>query len=216
MSPNSTILQHLRREKRLIEFCMSSNLLDTIAEYGYDDPRFQEGLEIYDETVYMIKTIKDDYPELFERAGDTYEGVSSIYYEYRRLRKVTKVALRRNPVLLPTLNLHERIPNHIPTWITQAGQFYSRLLESEDVLKALERFNVSDEMLIQHQLVITQLEEIEELNLKESRDFQIQLDRLYTMIEKLNNWTEDLRSIIRICFDSNPEIMSAVDNFMKN
>ncbi|MBI9033346.1 MAG: hypothetical protein JEZ03_02630 [Bacteroidales bacterium] len=215
MTSKNTILQHLRREKRLIDYCKEfPTIIEAIGDFGYTIDVLNQGLSYYNETINIAKELQIKCPILFNRVSEIYEKVSIIYYEYRQLRKLAQVALRRHPHLMPALALHERIPNHIPSWIEQAGEFYENILENERIFQLLERFNISHEKIELHYRQLKEIEELEDLNTKEDKERQRCLEEMYSSIEKLNDWTEDLRSVIRVSFDSNPDVITAINTFL--
>ncbi len=216
MTSKSTILQHLRREKRLIDYCREfPTIIEAIGDFGYTVEVLNQGQELYIITVDTAKKLQQECPILYDRVSEIYEKVSEIYYEYRQLRKLAHVALRKHPHLMPALALHERIPNHIPSWIEQADEFYESIIGNERIFQLLTRFKVNQEQLKMHYQKLKEIEELEELNTKEQKERQRCLEDMYISIEKLNDWTEDLRSIIRVSFDSNPDVITAINTFLK-
>jgi hypothetical protein len=181
-----------------------------LANFGYDEKRLQQGLELHKKAKDLLLQQKLKYAEQEEAVNHLKMIRGKAHKPYMTFSKVARVALHDDNPTLQKLDLVGKRKLPFAGWLNQVNQFYNVALSEPAVLDLLAGFGITKEKLTEGKKLADEAEaahvrkekfKAEALKATEQRDLTF---------KKLGKWMADFISIARAALVENPQALEAL------
>jgi hypothetical protein len=181
-----------------------------IINYGYDDERLQEGLELLKTADDLYQAQKSKRGEQITVSNQLQEKFDHAYNLYIGYVKLARLVLKDDPGAITTLGLVGERKRTFPGFIAQAKQFYLNAMNNEEIFEKIKKFAITKEKL---QAGLDLLSEIEKTDsFQESKKGASQDATLLrnTAFKKLMQWMSEFTQASRIALASRPQLLETL------
>jgi hypothetical protein len=193
-----------------------NKIFPLLQPFGYDENRFNEGNQLYQDAFSLHQDMKMEYGEQFlatETFQKEWEEVNKTYMQHVVL---ARVALKNHEPYLKVLGLLGERRNTYTGWIGMCNQFYKNVMKKQEVLDLLLNVGLTADMLTAaHQRVID-VENLKKMKSRETGDAQEATKLRDLAVEALREWIADLVAIARVALADSPQLLEKLDITVKN
>ena len=209
MEQHVSIAERMLQHSQLIHNSVSDpSITEKVARYGYTDQKLNEGVELYTLAKQLVEQQGDEYIEQIHATEEFNQLRSDINNEFIDHRKLARVALRGNSLLLSVnLGVKGDISENYSYWDKEVEQFYSNALKSDAIMQAFGELNLTAADL---ESVLADLNSLRQLKLnqkKEMGEAQMSTKERDAKLRELDIWAHDYRVVATIVFDDQPQVL---------
>lgn len=188
-----------------------------IVEYGYNDNRLQQGLDMHAalESIYQrLITVRKEQMKMSHQVKEQFEKV---YGKMCGLVDLLKSNFYDQPGLIKELGLKGSRSRSIPSFIEEAVNFYTNMKTKPHILEAVATFGLSEERLQAELDEITELQRLQ----KEHKNLIGENQRLTRerdmKLAEFRRYMNQLKTALFMVFGGeNPQILERVGVFVRN
>ena len=178
--------------------------------FGYDEPRLQQGLSLYEAAHTLHLNQVKEYGEQFAATDYLKVTKAEANKAYMRDIKIARIALKNNRSADESMLLKGARKESLSGWLKQAKTFYANALASEEVVAVFSRFNLTPEKLRENQAKVAAVEEAYANQLKEKGEAQTATLKRDEAFDSLQNWMSDFVGIARIALETEPQYLEVL------
>lgn len=209
MSKHKSIPEKMQKYSELIDNTISDPvILSGVAVYGYTLEKVKLGKVHLDETAELIVKQGDEDAEQ-KHADDSFKALrSKIEAQFRKDRKLAKIALEEEPLLLKVnLGVMGDVSYNFPDLMVELNQFYDNALKSTEIMTAFGELNLSSEKLQAMQADIAALKSLKLTQKKEMGEAQMATKERDKKLSVLDKWAKRYKKVATIAFEDQPQIL---------
>ncbi len=185
-------------------------IMSALSVYGYNDQKLSEGRSLYDETVALISTQKEEYGTQHKATENLNNANSATYRKYMQSLTIARIVFDGNIAAENALVLSGPREESLAGWLGQAIIFYDNLLKNPEYLQAIaSRGCAEDKLIAERTLVkaVVRFDGVQEADKgKAVASTQVRNDKL----KQLDRWMGEFKKIARIALKGNTEWLKAV------
>jgi hypothetical protein len=193
-----------------------NKIFPLLQPFGYDETRFNEGGQIYQNAFSLHQDMKVEYGEQFlatEAFRMDWEEVNKTYMQHVVL---ARVALKNHEPYLKTLGLLGERRTTYTGWIGMCQQFYENVMKKQEVVDLLLNFGLTTEMLTAAYQRVLDVEKSRQMKSRETGDAQEATKKRDLAVEALREWIADLVAIARVALADSPQLLEKLDIVVKD
>ncbi|RED91912.1 hypothetical protein [Marinoscillum furvescens] len=205
---NNTIDAKLLSAQVALENALHNETIKTsLGEYGYDEPKLNEGLTLFNDAYTKHLDQKKEYGDQYAATDALDTAMDHANALYIRHVKIARIALRTDRGASATLELDGRRKQTYSGWLKQARLFYANALASTQILSALAHFGITTEKLEEGQAAVAQVETSLVQQLREKGEAQNATEARDEALDALMDWVADFIAIARIALEHKPQLL---------
>ncbi len=170
----------------------------SMAAYGYDAPRIQEGVSLLTQARQLQAAQVRCYGEQYLATEALNRAWKQADETYATQRKLVRLALRHSPARLVKLELDGRKKRGLADWLGQATVFYTGLLEDAEALAVLARFNLTATDIEAGQTMVAEVAELNSAQEQAKYAAQQATQTRDAAPKALNDWMVEFSGVARI------------------
>jgi hypothetical protein len=186
-------------------------ILTALTVYGYDETALQAGAALVTEAETLHRAQQAEYADQYtatEALNAARDEAHALYTEHLTL---ARVAFRDDSEARNFLDLDGRRKRTFSGWLKQAETFYTHLLETPDVLAALQaRFPLEQSVFEAGRAQIAALVELNRAQEKEKGEAQQATKTRDAALDALDAWLDDYRAVAEIALQDQPQKLEAL------
>jgi len=182
-------------------------LTQVMGTLGYGPAQWAAGQTLYDTTLALHARQKDEYGDQFAATQALNAAWDKADAAYRRTRNLAKVAFRDDPQAQGSLLLGASQGESLSAWLDQARLFYQNLWGRPGMLKAMERFGLTEAQVKAEQALVADVAAKQADQRTQSREAQEATEHRDAQIKSLDRWYIDLRDVARVAFGDRPQVL---------
>jgi hypothetical protein len=215
---NKTIEIYLYKEGLTLQDSKIDTLIkEQIANYGYNDPRLDEGITMHTILTSINQNLIAGRGEQLKLGILVLEQFAEVQRKFSHYVEIFKSHFHKNKDIIKELALDDTIRRTIPTFVPRALSFYTSIINKPHLLAAAAIFGLTAEKL---QEEINQLTKL--LNLHKEHRILIGENQRLTKerdikLEEFKRYMNEYKSILFMLFEKeNPQILERVNVFVRN
>ena len=122
-------------------------LKDRLLEFGVDENRIQEGLNLRAEAEKLLDNKTFKYGEQIGLTAELNNKIDNAYKRYMNFLKLARFSVKDNIEYQRSLGTIGPRLMSLSGWMRQARQFYENAINNDDILQLLSRFSITKEKL---------------------------------------------------------------------
>lgn len=205
--PRNTLPQKLESARLLIFNSREPEVAPLLEAIGIDTIYLDQGEALYNETVELVNSQKDEQQEQSLAFDTFYLAKDDAEADFKRTMKLVKVLSRNDANLQNRLGIPMGSINAIEAWIQSAINIYNRLLNETDFLTSLARFQITPERLTTERDAIENLRVLRNNATVEKGQAQEATRLRNEKLDELNNYTTELKAIAELALESQPQLL---------
>ncbi|OHD19760.1 MAG: hypothetical protein A2Y38_12080 [Spirochaetes bacterium GWB1_59_5] len=176
-----------------------------LAEFGYTEARFKQGLDLLDEADGLSRKKAVDYGERSEASADFSRAWGAANVVYCKTLKLARIALGDDAKGAMALKLLGPRKQSFSGWYDQAGTFYDNLMGEPGFIKKMAGFGYTKEKLATEKKSIDSVSAKYNVHAKESGSAQASTAACDRKLKDLDSWVSDLRGVCEVAFYEMPD-----------
>lgn len=182
-------------------------IMGLLQPYNYDDPRLQEGIDIYNEADRLFEKQRLDYiaqleaKDIFEKA---YKDANDIYIEHVTL---ARLALDDEHTKWLILALDGKRSRTLAGWLRQANEFYNNAVDNPEILEKIAVYGLTNEKLLEGKGKIKKVEISNDNHDKAKGTAQQSTIDRNNALKALEKWTFAFIQVCRLAFKDKPQLL---------
>lgn len=177
-------------------------ILDRIKEWGFDEVRLNQGLEIYNRAETLFRKKKITYAEQYAVSDRLREKIDELYNYYMKFVKLVRKKFKRDKNAQLKLGIVGRRSKSLMGFIQECKQFFEVIMNDQEIFNAVTIFNITVEKM-QHGLDLAAgiegENEYQEAKKSEAQDMTTQRNLAFQ--ELYDYWSELKQAAVNSCED---------------
>ncbi len=193
--------------KTILTNVRASDMLDPLAQFGYDTAVIDEGDALYTTAADAIKVQKQAISDRLKSTRALNILEKAIQGTYMTQVKMARRALSDAENHIKDLGIIGERERILAKWTDEASVFYNTALASPDILASLSRFNIDETAL---QTGLDDISGLLELNSQQEDKkgiAQQKTEAKKAAVKALEKWIADLLIVCRIAYIEDPQKM---------
>ena len=209
MSKHKSIPEKMQKHSELITNSINDpEISDEVADFGYTREKLNEGNTLLEETTVLIVKQGDEYADQKHADGDFMSLRSSLETRFTKDKKLAKIALEDEPILLKVnLGVNSYPAENYPEWMSELNLFYNNALKSSEIMGAFAELNITAEKLKAQQRDIATLKTLKLNQKKEMGEAQVATKVRDKKIAELDKWAKKYKKVATIVFEDQPQVL---------
>lgn len=180
-------------------------LLDSLAEYGYDEARLQQGQGLYERAVTVWQSQQQRQSQRRAATAALKRADATVARAYMRSVRLCRAIYRDDPVIYRALGLSGSRARTFARRVAQMRLFYTTALGSPEILAALAAYGVSESKLQEDFALVAMLETARSQRELENGAVQDATQSRREALTELERWMRDFVVIARLALEENPQ-----------
>lgn len=176
-----------------------------LEKYMYTQEKFDEGKTFWKEADEMDRiqsTEKEEQKRATEKLNKaTDRGEEKI----KRAKRLARLAFEGNKFAFGELNLETLNFNRFEDWLSDAEDFYAKLLGNEEWVTAMGNYGYTGEQLAGDQKEIAEVRTLQQDQRREMGEAQLATEEKWDKFKKLDKFCDHLREVASIEFKDEPQ-----------
>ncbi|HEX3047938.1 MAG TPA: hypothetical protein VHY08_24515 [Bacillota bacterium] len=176
-----------------------------LANFGYDDTRFQAIKVLYEETAALQAAQKKEFGEQVAATAEVNDLWEKADEMYINTLKIARVALKETPELGKIVLLYGSRKQSLPGWLEQARIFYTNLIEKPELMALMARFGYTPEKIQREFGVYNKLAEQNARQKIEMGEAQAATTARDRKLDELASNISDLRAVAKVALKNDSQ-----------
>lgn len=185
-------------------------LASTMAEFGYDKAKIDEGWKILEETRTAFDFNNKEDQETIQARADFETKKLALETQYTLDRKKAKVVFRTDEVTIKKLALDGTLPKAYINWVETMRTFYKGIEADKTLQTKLATLKITPESVNEALTKITAMENARAIYLKEIGESQDSTKIKDSAFAKMDNWMRDFNAVAKIAMEDNPQLLESL------
>ena len=182
----------------------------TMAEFGYDKAKIDEGWKLLEETRTAFDFNNKESQETVQARADFETKKLALETQYTLDRKKAKVVFRTDSVTLKKLALDGTLPKAYINWVETMRTFYKGVEADKTLQTQLATLKITTESITQALNNIVALENARAIYLKEIGESQDSTKIKDSAFAKIDKWMIDFKAVAKIAMEDNPQLLESL------
>ena len=188
----------------------------SLAEYGVDDAKIDEGWETYDTAKNSWEYNQKENAEAKIASNNYKKELEEFETVFKTHRDKTLTFFKKQPEIIIRLNISGKFPTNYRAFFDKTKQYYQTIKDNEEIQTKLSLIKVTpevvDKCLLKHQSLLTKRAEYE----KESGESQEATKSKNAALLELKDWMEDFDNIAKVALYDEPQLLEALGIFVRS
>jgi hypothetical protein len=199
-----------RMRSVLDNITLSDNISTSLAAFGYDAARLQEGQTLLaDLTAADAEQVKE-YADQYAATVAVNTALEEADKAYGLHRALAKRLFSKNTQAKRELLLNERRPDRRADWLRQAGIFYTRLLATPAFVTEMGKFGQTAAGLTAAQTAVASLASLDSNQQKETAEAQEATRQRDEIWAEARVWLVTLLEVSRYALADQPQLLESL------
>lgn len=187
-----------------------------MAEIGYNAEVLAEGRKLYEKSLVAYAMSKKERGERLAAHRAYMKKWNALQEKFDIHRKKAGVVFRKDEQATSNLLLESAIPTRYLGLIAMMKDFYSKISASDAFKQAIARLSVPEEEINECQNMITEVEELRAIYMKEKGESQDATEQKRVAFRETEEWMKDFFAVAKIAIRKNPQLQEAFGKIVKN
>ncbi|MCP5104126.1 MAG: hypothetical protein GY950_12140 [bacterium] len=195
---NKSLAVRLKLIRHAVDVKDIPNIRDPLLKYGYNDARFEEGEDLYNQVIHYDfeqNRIRNEQIKATFGFRDIYTQSRQVYTDNV---KVARVALRGDRTALQKLELTGLRKKEFSQWLSEVKAFYNGAMQTPEILHKLSRFGLNKKVLKKGLDLVKDAETAREKRNRLKADAQDATKKRDEALHKAEWWRSDLVAVARV------------------
>ena len=185
-------------------------ILAALEVYGYDDAVMQQGQELLDTARALTDAQQKEYGEQYSATAAVNEAMAKADRIYSDHRELAAMVFRDDAGKQAEIGLNQTKKRSFSGRLTQMERFYANLLAKPDMLKAMDRFRVTEEKLLEAQALVEQVKILGEIQQRETGEAQTATKERDAALDALDRWLSEFKTVAKIALADDAQMLEAL------
>lgn len=193
----------------------SPDILERVAEYGYDEEKMQMGKSLLEKATALHEQQAKEYDDQYAATREYDTCFDEAQSQYMTFVKVARIAFQDDMDTYQRLGLLGQRARVFNEWLSQVRKFYHTALKDPDILAVLSNWNITQDKLEAGLNLVKEAIEAQEAQVKESGEAQQATQKRDEAIEALYHWTNDYQKVAVIALQDDPQLLEKIGILVK-
>jgi hypothetical protein len=185
-------------------------IFEVLSQYGYDNIRFDQGLQLYEQAHQLSSGQVMAFSEQQVVHEDLVAARGRTQSLYNAHRAFVRLALRGDQERRAALGAGGYYQQSFSAWIGQVNTFYTHLLEDAHTLQKLASYNVGVQQIEPAREALRQTIELNRLHKQRRTEARASTRARDDALFALRAWLNEFRTVARIAFAQTSESLVAL------
>ena len=188
----------------------------TMAEFGYDGPKIEEGKQLLGVTRQSFVFNKQEDDETNAARAAFIKIKSKVHDAYSLHRKKGKVVFKDDEVMLKKLGLTGTLSYAYIKWIESMKTFYREASADTEIQTKLARLKLSPEQIAEGQADITEMGAARAEYKREIGESQEATREKDLAFAKMDDWMSEFYSVAKIAMEEKPQLLESLGMLVRS
>lgn len=179
-------------------------IAEALLPFGYTKERLTEGIALYTETSLAFQIQKKEYTDQYYAVSIYLSAFDNARKTFKNCLKIARIAFANNVEGLRLIPVNLKIQAY-SEFKTAATNFYRTVLDTPNLMSALQKFGYTTEQLETALADLTQLEQLSQKRYLEEGEAQTATENRNMKLEELRKYCSDLRVVAKIALADKPQ-----------
>jgi hypothetical protein len=181
-----------------------STIAEALLPFGYTAERLTEGVTLYNETSLAFQIQKKEYTDQYYAVSVFLSAFDKARKTLKNCLKIARIAFADNVEGLRLIPVNLKIQAY-SEFKTAATNFYRTVLDTQNLMSALQKYGYTSEQLEVELVALTQLELLSQNRYLEEGEAQTATENRNKKLEELRKYCSDLRVVAKIALADKPQ-----------
>ncbi len=198
--------QRLLEARIVIDNSLSNqDILDAVTLFGYDQPRLQAALALYNEVIDLVAAQRKEYGQQYEATNTLQSAWDTADAAYKRTLKISRLVFEGNAEARNALGLNGRRKISIGGWIEQTMFFYKALLETPAFIAAMTPYSYDQVKLSAENALVQAVINAKSQQNTERGQAQEATKIRDAKMDELDQWISAYKTVAEVALDETPQ-----------
>ena len=194
----------VKYEFMLTAIISDNDLIHPLAEFGFTLSVVEKGQQIYNKASTLYQNQKREYADKHSATEDYRKTRKEAYENYLVLVKLSRIALKKTPILLARLDLLGKRGISYDKLVGQMENFYKGAMKDLNIQEELKRFNITIQRLKESKDLFEEMKDKQQFQKNAITKARQATKNRNAAIKILDDWMKDLIAVARIVFADEP------------
>jgi len=183
-----------------------TEIANLIAPFGYDTDKLNEGLSKHANVESLILKQLKEYGDQYAATEAVKNAKAAAHKAYSKSLKIARIVFEGDLSAQTALQLMGKRKTSLSGWLSQAGTFYSVILERADYIARTTPYSLTSETLTAEQQLVDTVKTNHETQLKEMGEAQAATNERDTAIDDFFSWMSTFYKFVKIALADHPQL----------
>ncbi len=183
----------------------NQDILDAVTLFGYDQPRLQAALALYNEVIDLVAAQRKEYGQQYEATNTLQSAWDTADAAYKRTLKISRLVFEGNAEARNALGLNGRRKISIGGWIEQTMFFYKALLETPAFIAAMTPYSYDQVKLSAENALVQAVIDAKSQQNTERGQAQEATKIRDAKMDELDQWISAYKTVAEVALDETPQ-----------
>jgi hypothetical protein len=202
---NEALGSFLANSRTLIENARGLvEISETLAGYGYDAARFDEGAALWEAADSLAKAQAKEHGEKLQASADFDAAWEKANSAYMKTLKLARIAFQDKSAACSALKLYGPRRQSVEGWLDQASVFYANLKSDQAYMDSLSRYAYTSRKIATESALVEEVRTSLQAQAKESGEARTATAERDKKVKQLDAWVSELKTVAKIAFHERP------------